>query len=247
MIRSVLTALTHLSFKGVCEYLEDLVVRIDTPLLGSVHITFFNQLIFDIPQLSRFVGRSKKLEGLDRADVQFWDEARVEVFPWKIWRDGHRRLVLRISCTEADWQLSAVTQVCSFSLLSIPTVETLTIRNCQRWEQVNIEHSQWIELFYVLTTGRTLCLSEEVGLRVASALQEITGETVTQVLPALQVLFVQRLLPRGPTREALDSFAAIRQRFGRPVAVRRWGKSIEQSLDSGGGERESYSEVNESK
>jgi hypothetical protein len=116
-------------------------------------------------------------------------------FPWKAGTDDRRRLVLRISCTEADWQLSSVAQVC-----------------------------QWLELFRTLTTVRTLCLSEEVGLRVASALQDIAGETVTQVLLALQVLLMRRLLPRGPTREALDSFASARQRFGRPIGVRRWGK-----------------------
>jgi len=218
MTRTVLAALTHFHFKGVCEYLEDLVVRIDTPLLGFVHITFFNQLIFNIPQLSQFVGRSRKLEALDQANVTFW-KAGVDLSSQKI--DGHGRLVLRISCTGADWQLSSVAQVCSFSLLSIPTVENLTISNCRSWKEVNMEHSQWLELFYTLTTVRTLCLlvSEEVGLRVASALQEIAGEDVTQVLPALQVLSIPGLLTWGPMREAVGSFAAARQRFGRPIAV----------------------------
>ena len=47
--RTVLPALTRLEFKGVSEWLEAVVARIDAPLLGFVQVTFFHQLIFDIP------------------------------------------------------------------------------------------------------------------------------------------------------------------------------------------------------
>ena len=45
-IRSILPALDEFRFKGVTEYLEGLVTRIDTPQLSQMHITFFNQIKF---------------------------------------------------------------------------------------------------------------------------------------------------------------------------------------------------------
>jgi hypothetical protein len=56
--RSILPALRHFGFAGVSEYLEVLVSRIDSPLLDSLQIKFFHQLIFDTPQLTRFISRT---------------------------------------------------------------------------------------------------------------------------------------------------------------------------------------------
>jgi hypothetical protein len=52
--RTLLPVLTILFFKGVCEYSEDLVARIDAPLLKALDITFFHQLILDTTQLTQF-------------------------------------------------------------------------------------------------------------------------------------------------------------------------------------------------
>ena len=49
--RSILPALYKSHFKGVTEYLEDLLIRIDTPQLNILYITFFNQIDFDCPRL----------------------------------------------------------------------------------------------------------------------------------------------------------------------------------------------------
>ncbi|KAN0107506.1 hypothetical protein V8E52_010101 [Russula decolorans] len=53
--RSALPALTYFNFRGVCEYLEDLIAGIDAPFLDKLKITFFHQLIFDTPQLAQFI------------------------------------------------------------------------------------------------------------------------------------------------------------------------------------------------
>ena len=50
--RSVIPALNSLLFKGVVEYLEDLVTSIDAPQLESLYITFFNQIDFHTPRLA---------------------------------------------------------------------------------------------------------------------------------------------------------------------------------------------------
>src|SRR5258707_459304 len=58
LTRSILPALTMFRFMGASEHLDDLVARIDTPLLDSLQIRFFHQLIFDTPQLVQFISRT---------------------------------------------------------------------------------------------------------------------------------------------------------------------------------------------
>ena len=65
-----LPALTHFEFKGVSEYLEEFVARIDTPSLETLRITLFLDLVFDIPRLQNFVDRTERLLPLDLAEVQ---------------------------------------------------------------------------------------------------------------------------------------------------------------------------------
>ncbi len=73
LIRSILPALTRFRFEGASEYLEDLVARIDTPLLDSLDIALSHQLIFDIPQLTQFISRTPNFKRQGEAHV---------VFPW---------------------------------------------------------------------------------------------------------------------------------------------------------------------
>jgi hypothetical protein len=62
-----LSVLTGLSFRGANEYLEDLVARIDAPLLDTLRIAFFHEPIIDNPQVSQFIGRAPKLKTRDEA------------------------------------------------------------------------------------------------------------------------------------------------------------------------------------
>ncbi|KAI0249327.1 hypothetical protein BJV78DRAFT_1362967, partial [Lactifluus subvellereus] len=57
LTRVILPALEDLRFRGVSEYLEDLVARIDAPRLDFLHISFVNRIIFSIQQLP-FIGRA---------------------------------------------------------------------------------------------------------------------------------------------------------------------------------------------
>jgi hypothetical protein len=67
--RSILPALNQFHFKGVTEYLEELVTRIDTPQLDEMIIRFFNQVDFDCPRLAQFIDCTPTLRTLDEARV----------------------------------------------------------------------------------------------------------------------------------------------------------------------------------
>ncbi|KAH9165696.1 hypothetical protein EDB89DRAFT_273471 [Lactarius sanguifluus] len=68
-----LPALSVFDFKGFCDYLEDLVAYIDAPRVKFFHIDYFNQPVYHIPQLSRFLARSEHLKPprLSRVEVRF--------------------------------------------------------------------------------------------------------------------------------------------------------------------------------
>ncbi|KAI0288140.1 hypothetical protein BC826DRAFT_1107952 [Russula brevipes] len=56
--RIVLPALTNLAFEGMAHYSEDLLARIDTPVLNKFSMTFFLDLV-DIPHFKLLIDRAK--------------------------------------------------------------------------------------------------------------------------------------------------------------------------------------------
>ena len=219
--RTLLPVLSELQYKGVPEYLEDLVARIDAPLLDDLAITFFHQLIFDTPQLTRFINRTPKFNTHDQARVFFSDSDVFVTLPQAF--DGALELV--ISCRQSDWQLSSVAQVCSssFPWVLIAIVEHLYILEDGIWDwQDGIETGQWLELLRPFIAAKFLYISPKFTSHIASALQESVGESVAEVLPALQTLFLEEPPLSGPVKESIDQFVATRQLTGCPVAISRW-------------------------
>ncbi len=222
LTRTILPALTRLSYKGVTEYLEDLIARIDTPLLEEIEITFFNQLVFDIFRLPKFVCRTEKFTRLDRAEVLLQANSIHVTLPLQTRTFDPTWLKLEISCRTLDWQLSSLAQVCTSCLTTLSTLEHLDIREGRRppqdWQD-DIDNTQWLELLQPFTTVKNLYLSKEVARRVVPALKELAGEQVTELLPALQNLFLNGLQLSGPVEEAVGQFVAARQLSGQPLVI----------------------------
>ena len=230
--RTLLPVLTLLYFKGASEYLEDLVARINVPQLNKLTITFFHQLIFDCPQLTQFISRAPKLKAHSEleAGVEF-SNSNVTVTPPQTL---YGEVKLEVSCTQSDWQLSSVAQVCSsFSTQTlIPTVERLFIKAVRgfwhgplNWQD-DIENSQWLELFQPFAAVKVLYVSSEFTPRITPALNELVGERVTEVLPALQTLFLEESPLSRPVQEAIGRFVVARQLAGHPLAVSRWVREV---------------------
>ena len=225
MTRTLVPTLTILQFQGVSEYLEDLVAQIDAPLLNTLCITFSHQLIFDTPQITRFIGRTPKFK--PHASV----EAQLDFSYWRVQvelpcRSLHRTLEMAISCRQSDWQLSSLAQVCSSSIPQslIPPVEYLYIRELfeVHWQD-DIENGQWLEVLRPFTAVKELYLSREFGPRIAPVLKELIEEGATEVLlPALQILFLEEPLPSGPVKVIIEQFVAARQLASRPIALSIW-------------------------
>jgi hypothetical protein len=223
--RSVLPALTEFIFAGVSEYLEVFVARIDAPLLDRLEIMFFRQTIFHTPRLAQFIGRTPNLMVHDEAHAIFSNFKAEFTLPRTI-----RGLNLEILCSESDWQLSMLAQICSSSLPLISSLEHLYIHEDevnQSWRphwQDDIENVQWLELLHPFTTVKALYLSRDIAARIAPALGELVGARATEVLPALQSLFLEEPHPLGPVQEAIDKFVATRQLSDHPIVVSRWDR-----------------------
>ena len=111
-----------LSFKGVSDYLEDLLSQIDAPLLHKVDVVFFN----DIPQLDRFIDRLGNFEMPTQADIVFLEGSVLITLPdsESAWTSKQTRLAMEITCGEPDWQMSSLGQTCG---PSFPLVYTLSV------------------------------------------------------------------------------------------------------------------------
>ena len=220
--RTVLPALTEIWFKGVCEYLDDLVARIDAPQLNSLHMTFFNDIVFDAPQFTQFISRTPTLKAVENAHVVFGHrKATINSSP-----RYETRYEVGILCRELDWQVSSLEQLCASHFPPLSTLEDLYIYEClygeQQYWQDNIENMLWLELLHRFTTVKNLYLSKEFARRIVAALQELVGGRTTEVLPTLQNIFLEEVEPGGRVQEDIGRIVAARQLSGHTITVSHW-------------------------
>jgi hypothetical protein len=123
--RFILPRLTRIQFKGASEYLEEILARIDAPRLNRLEITFFNQIVFDTPQLFQFTSRTPTLRAPKKGHITF-DFMGIDV-RFSSETSDYRGLSVRILCTVSEWQLSCLEQVCTSSLPPVSTLEDLYI------------------------------------------------------------------------------------------------------------------------
>jgi hypothetical protein len=67
-----------------------------------------------------------------------------------------------------------------------------------------------------------LYLSRELVPCIAATLQGFTGERATEMLPALQEIFVEGIHPSGSDQDAFEPFIAARQLSGHTIAISHW-------------------------
>jgi hypothetical protein len=190
--RTCLPSLTTFGFHGVVEYLEDLVSRIDTPQLGYIRISYFNQLDFCIPKLSSFIGRTQNLylARFKRARIDFGsNNVYVSLYNEREEVLDESHFSLQISCGGLDWQVSHVAQTLSQTGTMISNVEDLAIEardeDMPPGSNDSMDDAEWLELLRLFITVKTLHVSEKLAGYVARGLESIHEATATEMLPAL--------------------------------------------------------------
>ena len=218
--RVILPTLDHFQFNGVSEYLEDLVARIDTPKLVTLTIRLFMDLMFNIPQLHNFIIRTERIRPLNLAQILFHPGASMI-------RSGHA-IYLEIGCRERDWQASSMAQVCSRLSPLLSHVEQLAISEdtpAQARQGNDIDPPLFLDLFDPFPSLKHLHIYGELRPLVARALQELTGDSATEVLPSLRRLVFEGPPPSGSIQKDMQGFITARQNSNHhPVDV-EWRES----------------------
>jgi hypothetical protein len=228
--RSVLPTLTMFSFKGVHEYLEDFVSRIDAPRLYWLLIELFDYIDSDTPELEQFISRTPRFGGYNEACLIFdLDRALVRLQSHPDHSDHHGMVQVKISCKLPVLQLSSLAQVCNSPLHHLLTMDNLYFvanRYLSRvWTDDDIDITDWLYILYPFTAVKNLYLSEAFWPHIAPALQELAEERTAEVLPALENVFLEGFQPSEPVQEGITEFISARQLTDHPVAISVWDGS----------------------
>jgi hypothetical protein len=224
--RSVLPVLTVLTFKGVSEYLEDLVAHIIAPQLNRLYSTFFNDIEFDPPQFLQFISRTPMSRTLEKAHIILNNGVAAVTFLSRT--AAYRSISVEILCRGLDWQVSSLEQVSTSCLPCLSTLEALYIYKDPKSQlelKDKVENGLWLELLQPFTAVKDLHLSKEFTSCIAPVLLELVESRTTEVLPSLQNIFLEGLNSSGPVDEGIGQFAAARQVAGHPIAIFPWANS----------------------
>src|SRR6266702_1091356 len=216
LTRAILPSLITLNFRGFSEYFEYLLARIDTPRLRCFKVTYFNQLDFRVPQLSQFIGRAENFElaRFRHARIRF-NVSNVNI-KLESEQGEHRigRFTLRILSEGLDWQVSHLAQILGQSPALVSNVGHLSIDEdeLQPGWQDDMDDTDWLEILRPFTAVEMLRGSEQLAGHIALALDNVSGEMVTEVLPALNALELDDQMVRS-----VEQFIAVRRFSGHPV------------------------------
>jgi hypothetical protein len=210
--RVVLCSLTSFHFKGISQYLDDLLAQIDTPVLQTLSATF-NDTSTHIPQLLRLTNCTERLGPPIRAIVKF-DHSKVilQLMP----SNG-----LNLAIVYNHLRLLSVARVFrEFSSL-VSRVERLDLQS--RLLLLNLlDHSVWLELFRPFVAVQNLYVSAEVWPQVVLVLRDLIGERATEVLPELRIVFVEKFQKSWDEQESIQSFIAARTLSNHPVVFQQY-------------------------
>jgi hypothetical protein len=214
--RSNLPALTRFTFRGVSKVLENLVARLNTPLLNTLSVTVF-EVHFDTPQLARFISHVPGFRANAEAKVLFTDSAvAIKLTSWTI-DEGWSNVTIR-----SEESVSSLSHICTPSFPPLSTLEHLYIYEFRGidddsdWEG-GFEDTELLELLRPFTAVKNLYISKILQLRIVACLQDLIHGGMTEVLPALEHIFVEGLRQTGFVRECIGQFVAARQLSGQAI------------------------------
>ena len=232
--RTGLPVLTDFEFRGATEYLEDFIARIDCPQLSRISIIYQNELVdSQVARLFKFVDRSvgPEITQFRRARVTFSDyQVTFTLYPHTNHQGRDRCSVgTTISCEAIDWEAFYAAQALSQFSATFSTLVhlELVVQFEAGYELEGTDDVVWLHLLHQFPTVQTLHVSSELAELIALALEGITGDMVTEVLPSLDLICLD-----GKPASSIRIFLAVRQLSGRPVTVVDTKTEFDQRLES---------------
>ncbi len=244
--RVILPSLIDFHYNGRSGYLENIVAQIDAPLLITLGTSFYSDQVLDqiqTSQLSRFIGHTE--------NIKFDQFSHVQVYFWK--PNDHSVVVELDSpqgkCPEASLSISLprradlhlqvahTANLVGQLVTTFSNVNHLFIRGDRFYGDGNMDNAEWLPFLRLFPAVEELRLSGEVGADLVSALEGTTDETVTEVLPALHLIWIDNEEEdceelKGVGSVLLRQFLSLRQRSGHPVTVVDLQEEFEEELAS---------------
>ncbi len=222
--RAVLPALASFDFDGLFMYLEDFVAQIDAPQLSRFGIECLDEdedTDFQIPQLCKFFDRSEKLK------LSLFRRTNLDIEPYTI--------VIELDGGPSSFKLSipgeGISQVLNQISAMLFNVDHLFISPMYaEYDKLTYE-IRWLELLRPFTAVKVLSVLDDLSYYVALAFRRVIGEEAAEVLPALELLFLEN----EPVTSVME-FVAARQNTGRPLTFINMGNEFPErfELDNGG-------------
>jgi hypothetical protein len=223
--RPVLPALTSFEFQGAFEYLEDFVAQIDSPQLELISIIYWNQLqVYNLPftliQVSDFINRSMgpELTPNRHARIHFqYDRVTFTLSrDYETYQGCDRRSVaITLSHKVFSWlQPSDMARVLGQYSAALCTVVHLEFDAELEGSYYSAYDVEWLHLLRYFPVMQTLHVSLELAAPVSLALEDITAEMITEVLPSLGLICLE-----GKPASSHEKIVAIRRFSDHPITV----------------------------
>jgi hypothetical protein len=232
-MRAALPALTRFVFSGESKYLEELMARIDVPSVEDIEILYF-PTVFEVHELSQFIDRTEKLElaQFRRAQVTF-DGLDSQI---KLDRPQGERHQVRFSLAvqiedsgdsdledpdsddpDSDLLVPCMARVLGRLAVLLSNVGHLSFDSPQDWFEP-LDNSILLQLLHLFPAVEELHVSRLLAGHIATVLENIAEERVTEVMPALHSLRLGNVTGNEPVG-SIERFLSLRQLSGRPVTV----------------------------
>ena len=220
---TVLPALINLSLEGPHGYLEDLLTRIDTPVLEDGNVEFDDIPNFDSPQIPQFIHRTGMFNFPSGIDV---DIHKVVSFELLSSIDPAKRFSISFPGSDARTdvltEVGLIEQLCTRCPPLLSHIEQLQlggdVEYCYKWPL----SAPWMKIFQPFTAVQILHLSGPVIMPdVSRALGVLSEERTTGVLPVLHTLVLS--WPWEVVAEAarlVEPFIVARKHSEHPVALK---------------------------
>ncbi|KAI9437232.1 hypothetical protein H4582DRAFT_2077629 [Lactarius indigo] len=212
--RTLVPSLVSFEFEGCGEYLEDLVARIDSPQLNQIDIQYFDQPPeVQVAQFFKFLDRSENpdLTLTRHADVTFVNDwVSFKMYPCPESHPNRNRVHVLTFCQGIERQVSQMIQVFSQRSAMLSRVVHFKLSRFR----TNASRHEWVLLLRLFSAARTLYVAQEFAGRFARVLESIAGEMVAEVLPVLDLIYLE-----NQQVSALERFLEARQLSGQPITI----------------------------
>jgi len=220
---TALPALTNLSLEGPHEYLEDLLTRINTPLLEDGNLQFYDAPNFDTPQVSQFIHRTGMFNLPSEVDVYIRKAVSFQ-FLSSIGLEKKFGMSFSGSDTDLYTEVELMEQLCTRCPPLLSHIERLQLvgGDVEYWYKSPLS-APWLEFLQPFIAVKTLHLSGSVIMpHVSRTLGELAEERAPEVLPVLHTLVLS--WSREVVFEAarlVGPFIVARKHSEHPVVVKR--------------------------